>query len=268
MRQLCRFALAVAAVSWMAVLTGPAAAAPYGVEVMLSWDDPGTPGDDSVSTTLAGLPTYFIPLENGGFYIIDTDLDTVYDPVTGTGAEPLSIPGVADIGWNSVWDEDPLVTNNLSVTNILPFAITIDVTVTAPVAPSLAATLMSGSVGVTLTEVAGPATTATVSTSGGIDLYRAFIDGVEVQDLLDDPFAPPATGNNDTDTYSDSFGIPIPIAGPGVASDIAIRIRAVLSAGDSLGVTSVFEVLDAPEPFALGLLGVALASALVVRRRA
>ena len=218
---------------------------PYEVSVVI--------GGDSYS--LYDLPTVYQHGTNGGTYILDADQDL------SNGAQAVSTADY-EISWSSTYDVDPFVTNLFSITNFSGLPLTIDITVTSPVVPTGPATSMMGSVGLTLTNTGG---TATASTSGGIDLYTALIDGSPVQSLMDDPYTltePVFTG---TETDSAAFG---PTGGPAATTSIGIRIRLVLSPGDIIGVTSIFNIeADAPEPAWLGL-GALLVGLVLIRRRA
>jgi hypothetical protein len=55
---------------------------------------------------------------------------------------------------------------------------------------------------------------------------------------------------------------------PGVASLIGITLTFQLSPGDSVGMTSRFEIVNVPEPTTAALIGVAIVGIVIARRRA
>jgi PEP-CTERM motif len=191
----------------------------------------------------------------GGSYQLTSDAVTPYGTITD---------------WVSVFDVDPQVTNNFTVVNTTLVSQVFTVTVTSPIAPVLPTSLMRGSIGITLTDE-GPLDVngdtdgvATLNSFGGVDVYRAFLDGVPVQSLLDDPYLLSCTPFNCSTTDSDSFGIPVRIPGPGALLSMGITVQFELSPGDSASVTSVFNIIPVPEPstaviFGLGLVGLAIA---------
>src|SRR5262245_6176766 len=134
-------------------------------------------------------------------------------------------------------DPDPSVFGNVTIRNTLAttqdyvFTFTLPATVTSP-------SLMNGSVGVTATADVTPATVATTAPDA---LYQALIDGGTVRKLLDHPFSLPAPAF-DSATASDRFGLPIPVSGPGVATNIGIKLHLNVTTGDQAGVTSQFTV--------------------------
>jgi hypothetical protein len=218
--------------------------------------------------SLDDLPTVYLHSDTGGSYFLDADQNLL------NGIQALVTPDFS-ILWSSSFDYDPLVTNNLTILNFLGVPLTVDITATSPVVPQGPSTILGGSVGLTLTNNGGGPASATASTSSGISIYTAMIDGLPVGNpvttLLDDPYTLTEPLFLGTETASADFGIPFPgsaISGPAVSSTIGIRIRFILSPGDSLGVTSVFYVeADAPEPALIGV-GALLAGLVLVRRRA
>jgi hypothetical protein len=204
---------------------------------------------------LDDVPHTFTPTATGGTYLMMSDVGTPYGTITS---------------WNSTYDIDPQVTNNFTVVNTTLVAQVFTVSVTSPIAPVLPTSLMRGSIGITLTDegpLDGNGDTdgiATLTSFGGIDVYRAFLDGVPVQSLLDDPYSLSCTPFNCSTTDSESFGIPVRIPGPGATTSMGITVQFELSPGDSASVTSVFNIIPIPEPstavtLGLGLVGLAIA---------
>jgi hypothetical protein len=130
--------------------------------------------------------------------------------------------------------------------------------------------LVQGSVTVTLLDRGEPANGASFG-SNLTPVYKAFIDGNEVETLLDAPYtlstAPPnrvASVNQFFGTSVSSGGTMWDVYGAGVVSNIAIQIEFTLSPGDSATVLSRFEVI--PEPASLLLIGLTTSAALFIRR--
>jgi hypothetical protein len=167
--------------------------------------------------------------------------------------------------WTSAWDSDPFVTNNVNVTNNTAGTLIFDVTVTSPVVLTGPLTAMSGSVGITLTNTTG---TALLDNSVAAAIYSALIDGSSVRTLFDPPYSLTCTPPFCSTSDSDDFGIfpNPPEIGPQANATIGIRLRFQLSAGDSAGITSVFNIEAVPEPGTAALLALGLVG-LVVRRR-
>jgi hypothetical protein len=116
-------------------------------------------------------------------------MSEVVDPdVTGdTGyyhLDDVTLGGVAFVDyWNSSFDIDPFVTNNFNVTNISAFTQTFDIVVTSPVVPTGPQTLMTGSIGLSVTNTASGG--AALSDDGVVAVYQALIDGSTEQTLFD-----------------------------------------------------------------------------------
>jgi hypothetical protein len=155
--------------------------------------------------------------------------------------------------WNSQYDVDPFVTNNFNVTNISGAPQIFEIVVTVPVLPTGPQTLMTGSIGLTVTNTTSGG--ATLSDTG-VAVYRAQIDGSTEQTLFDPAFslscAPPFCSDSDNAGFTN-------VLGPAAATDIAIRIRFSLSPGDSASGTSVFNIEAVPEPVTAVLIGLGLA---------
>jgi PEP-CTERM motif len=184
--------------------------------------------------------------------------DGSFDCGSGTYAGAGWTLGVDDL----FLDPDPTILGAFSVTNLTAMPVVFTALITMPVAPLSSPVSITGSVGVTLTDGGGG---ASLSTSGGLSLYRAQIDGSTVRTLLDDPFSisAPNLGSN---TTSVAFG-PEFLASA-VTTDIGILLHFQLSPGDAAAFTAVFNVVPVPEPgTALLLVGGLLGLAAFGRRR-
>jgi hypothetical protein len=211
-----------------------------------------------------------LQIDLGGESVGLGDLTTSYTPTTYGGVYTLTAPYAGTNGtisqWSSAYDTDPFVTQNFTVTNPTGVTQTYVFTVTSPIVPQLPTTLMSGSVGLTITNTADAS--ATLDDNGNA-VYTALIDGGSVQTLFDPAYSLSCTPAFCSNSQSTDFGIPVPIGGPGATTSIGIRIQFDLSPGDSAGVTSVFNIVAIPEPVTGALLGAGvLALALAGRRRA
>ncbi len=166
------------------------------------------------------------------------------------------------LNYNLNGDPDPLISGNLTVENPLLPVVDIMLVVTLPIAPLLPnSSKMQGSAAVGLTTDAGG---GSFSSFGGEPVWQGLIDGVAVGNdasLFFDPFllSNASIGSSGT---SDNFGAPFMVDGPGVYSDIGIRIQFSLTQNDQASITSVFYVI--PAPGAIGLLAI---GALGIRRR-
>jgi len=169
--------------------------------------------------------------------------------------------------WSINVDEDPVVTGTTAVTNNSLSTQTFTLIFTLAVAPVGPASLIGGSISGTVTDNTGDG--ATLSTAAADYIYSARIDGLTVATLYGDPSsvivgAPYGSGN----LAAISFGAPIPSqAGPPANSDIGIRLKFMLSPGDSASFTSNFVVTPIPEPSVAVLLGLGLGALGVSRRR-
>lgn len=116
-------------------------------------------------------------------------------------------------------------------------------------------TLMNGSVSASVQDVFGSG--AEIRTVNDNPIYQAFIDGTPpdapVQTLLDPSYSLTAPVGG-TESDSDTFGIPNPIAGPEALNTISVVLEFELSPFDTANVVGTFEVASLPAPGALPLL--------------
>ena len=207
---------------------------------------------------------------NGGYDITEgvvvnwSDVQTL-DNTAGKSVDDWETAQGLDVSaWSLSMDTDPFVTNNFTVTNNTGSTQVYSLTATIGVAPPIPNGLMRGSIGFSLTDNNGDG--ATLATSGASSLYRGLIDGNTARTLWDAPIsftAPFATING-----NDNFGFPVRETAPDpVNSDIGIAILFSLTAGDSVGFTSNFDVVPVPVPAAAWLFGSGLLVLSGVTRR-
>jgi len=166
--------------------------------------------------------------------------------------------------WNMTFDTDPQVSGIVAVTNNSLNTQQFTLTFTLPVAPIPGSSLTRGSVSGSVTDSAN-SDTATVAAPAGSAIYTSMIDGVLTTQLY--PFNASFTAPVDIsgNVPATSFGSPVYLPGPGVASSIGIQLNFTLTPGDSASFTSNhIVVVPEPGPATMMLLGLGV---LALRRR-
>ncbi|HVZ94147.1 MAG TPA: hypothetical protein VG797_06525 [Phycisphaerales bacterium] len=159
-------------------------------------------------------------------------------------------------------DDDPLVTSNYNVINTSGDTLGFDTLTTLFVGP-MPTNKMRGSISGSVGDNTLLGDTATMSAYLDSPAYRALVDGVSVQTLLD-PFAGVTTLPNGTEVVGpEDFGVPAYIPGPAINTSIAIRNMFMITADDSVGLQSTLNLV--PAPGAVALMG--LAGLVATRRR-
>lgn len=227
-------------------LSGPAGAVPigdFGFELHVD--------GNLVQDGLAGLP------------VVQT-----YNPTTSDWGWELTAPvngGDFTIeSWSSTYELDPFVTNNVVLTNNTPNPQAYIISVAIPIPAFGYQQVVASSVGVTATDSNGNNSLSVTSTA----LYTGTVNGNPVLTLLDPVSLTtanclPFPGPGCTATTSD--GVLSQAVAPGVATQIGITLAFTLSPGDSIGITSRFEIV--PEPMTLVLMGGGLIGLAAAGRR-
>ena len=230
-------------------------------------------------------PVYAVSVEPGttfdATWMINSDIMLANNmtPFTDSGTSEANGDGTfTDVNvagsmssslWDATWDwtgnADPFVTNNFTITNLSGSTQTFIITSTIGVVPIGPASLTSGSFGGSITDNNGD--TATISTTSNA-IYTALIDGASYQTLQGSPFST-TTNVSDTSPFGFvNFGLPANSQpGPAINSNIGIRMEFTLTPGDSVSVTSRFEVEAVPVPAAVWLFGSGLLGLVGIARR-
>lgn len=172
--------------------------------------------------------------------------------------------------WEVALKEDPFVQNNINVTNTSSFTQVYIVSVLMPIPAYSYDEVIFSSVGVTATDSDGD-NTLLVDTAGA-SFYRGRVDTI-TKLTLDPPAVPITTAdcspfpNTAGCTATSSAGVASLDVAPDVAEELQIILRFALSPGDAVGITSRFEITQAPEPTTGLLLGLGMALLAASRRR-
>jgi hypothetical protein len=201
--------------------------------------------------------------------LYDLPVQEVYDPGAHTWGYVLTGPVSGDDWtintWSSVYDVDPFVTNNITLTNNSAAPQTFIISAAIPIPAFAYDKAVFSSVGLTATDSNGNGSLSVSSLS----LFEGQVNGVGALALLDPVSLTQANcspfPNTNGCTATTSDGIVLQALPAGVANLIGIKLEFTLSPGDSIGITSRFEII--PEPTTLLLVGTGVAGLALARRR-
>lgn len=217
-----------------------------------------------------------VSIQAGGNPAVDyaASGSTATDPESGvtfwflnaSTSSPVLGDGYAITGWTAALKEDPFVLNNISLTNTTAAAQTYIINVTLPIPAFGYDATVASSLGVTVTDSNNNATVSAASVSPD-GIYSGTVNGSTILTLMPHSTVVSCVTGGCSTTLSDNAGVPQLAAGPGVATSIGITLQFTLSAFDSIGITSRFEIISVPEPTTVVLLGVGLVASAFARRR-
>jgi len=220
---------------------------------------PGTTIEDYLPTIYDGT------IEAGGVLFSFTDLDEfeIEDTKYKLKASMEYDTGNGIITLKELeFDPDPVVDATQLVYNNTGSDQTYQFYIDQPAYLATASSSVRGAVVVTLLDKSAFPFDGSSFSDNGTPVYKAYIDGNEVDTLMD-PYSLVTIPNNTTADDSEEFGWST--YGAGVASSIGIQIEFTLSAGDQATVQSRFEVI--PEPSSMILIGIASSTILFIRRK-
>ena len=173
-------------------------------------------------------------------------------------AQNVDIGGLRITNLDLILDNDPVVSGEVAVENKLGVTQQFTMIFTLPVLPIGPTSQTRGSVAGGVTDNTGNG--ATLSSTSGIALYTALLDGSPFQPLFPDPTSVSAGAFDSADILpAGAFGTPIPsLPGPAVLTSIGIQYNFNLTAGDAASFTGVFVVQPIPEPSTALLVGLGL----------
>lgn len=206
---------------------------------------------------------------NGGYTIADGEVVNWSNVETLPNGNGISVDtweankGMDLSSWSLSMDSDPFVTNSFVITNTGATTQTYSITTIIGVSPVIPNGVMNGTIGFSLTDNPGTALGAIFSTSGA-SIYTATIDGNVARTLWN-----PTTAFNTTrpPSFATSTFFGPELAPESTDLSIGLMIRFSLTAGDTVAITSNFEVTPVPVPAAVWLFSSGLVAMVGVIRR-
>ena len=221
----------------------------------------------AASLVLCAAPSQAIPftleVSVGGVSAGTLDATQLGCSDTGTNtatcsAQNLDIGGLRITNLDLSLDNDPVVSGEVAVQNMLGVTQQFTLIFTLPTGPIGPSTVIGGSVAGGVTDNDG--NIGTLSTVNGSAFYSALIDGVTQQMLFPHSVVLNA-GAYDSAVLAPpgAFGTPIPsLPGPAVLGSIGIQYDFNLTSQDAASFTGVFVVQPVPEPSTALLVGLGL----------
>ncbi len=189
----------------------------------------------------------------------DPDYASYTDPTNGSGGQF----GV-NLSWDLESDADPFVTGVINVFNFTGSTTTFTLNFMQPVAPAVVNGTGTGSIAIAIQDVFNSGS-GTLSSAGGGPIYTPQVDGAAfgAGTLLSGTSLGISTAGETVSTNA-SFG---PSAVGAVGTSLGLEIEFSLTNLDLATGTSIFEVVEVPEPSSIVLLAIGLVSIGVWRKR-